>query len=58
MSAPNPYDEIWSHIDQCAECDRDLRRLCKTGQQRLDQATQSAAARIAPMPWVLGKGQA
>lgn len=57
MSAPSDYDKIWSHIDECAECDCDLRRLCSEGRRRLDEATQSTAERMCPMPavWSIAK---
>jgi hypothetical protein len=52
---PSPYDLVWSHIDECAECNRDLSRLCRVGRERLELATSSAAERIAPMPWTMAK---
>lgn len=52
---PNPYDLVWSHIDECAECNRDLSRLCRVGRYRLEAAATSAAERIAPIPWTIAK---
>jgi hypothetical protein len=45
-----PFDPVWSHIDSCPHCDRDLRRLCKVGRERLATATDAAAERIFYVP--------
>lgn len=55
--SPSPYDLVWSHVDTCAECNRDLSRLCPVGRARLDAASTSTAERIAPMPWTIAKAK-
>lgn len=45
-----PFETVWKHIEGCAQCENDLRRLCKVGRKRLEEATNLAAERIFYVP--------